>query len=480
MPLVGRELMPLIDTGIFLINFEAEPDTNEAQMQRIATEVDAAIRAAVPTDWLISSSTVVGSEPGVRAFGAARTFQQGQSTINLVDRFSRDKSTYELEQAVRERVRAIPGLITANVGEYGATPLSSIRGSVDVMITGPDWQVMERLSEVRGLTGVERSWQGHSRRVQLDVDPLQAHHFGLSADAIAKQVAAAVGGVPGGRLGVPGENPIPVSVRLKADERSNPEMIAGLPIRTPDGKLIPLSNLARVSIEHAPASHTHQALQPTVDVIGYRRNVALTHLQENVELALAGLELPRGYAISHEGEIKQMGESFGRLVKALVLGLALLYLTLAVIFRSFLRPLAILVTMPLALTGAAWAMMITGKHGCMPSFMGLILLMGIVVNNGILLVDFIRVALAGSKPLSDAILRAVQLRTRPILMTAGSTIVGMIPIAMEWAVGIERLSPLAVVFIGGLLAGTFLTLLVVPVLFHLLESGRTEMVSVRV
>jgi len=117
-------------------------------------------------------------------------------------------------------------------------------------------------------------------------------------------------------------------------------------------------------------------------------------------------------------------------------------------------------------------MMLADKHGCMPSFMGLILLMGIVVNNGILLVDFIQTALARGADLDDAILQAVRLRTRPILMTAGSTIVGMIPIAMEWAVGIERLSPLAVVAIGGLIAGTFLTLLVVPVLFHALEHRR--------
>jgi len=149
-----------------------------------------------------------------------------------------------------------------------------------------------------------------------------------------------------------------------------------------------------------------------------------------------------------------------------------LYLSLLVIFHSSLRPLAIMGTLPLALIGGAWGMMLADKHGCMPSFMGLILLMGIVVNNGILLVDFIQVALADGKPLDEAILEAVRLRTRPILMTAGSTIVGMIPIAMEWAVGIERLSPLAVVAIGGLLAGTFLTLLVVPVLFHALESGR--------
>jgi multidrug efflux pump subunit AcrB len=105
--------------------------------------------------------------------------------------------------------------------------------------------------------------------------------------------------------------------------------------------------------------------------------------------------------------------------------------------------------------------------------------MGIVVNNGILLVDFIQEALAKGRPLREAIVQAVQLRTRPILMTAGATIVGMMPIALEWAVGIERLSPLAVVAIGGLIAGTFLTLLVVPVLFHALESGRRRMTKVQ-
>ncbi len=481
MPLVGRELMPLMDTGIFLVNFESEPDTNEAQMQRIAAEVDGAIRAAVPGDWLISNSTVVGSEPGVRAFGAARTFQQGQSTVNLVDRFSREDSIYAIEERVRAGLRAIPGLISATVSEYGASPLASIRGSVDVMISGPDWPVLDRLGEevlarlatVPGLTGLERSWQGGSRRVRLDVDSLQANHFGLSVDAIAGQLAAAVGGVSGGRLRVAGENPIPVWVRLESDERNDPEMLAGLPIRAPDGRLVPLGNLARVTIEHAPATHTHQALTPTLDIVGYRRDIAITHLQANVDRALEGIELPRGYTLSQEGEIAQMNESFVRLVRALGLGVALLFLSLAVTFRSFLRPVAIMATLPLSLIGAAWAMMIAGKHGCMPSFMGLILLAGIVVKNGILLVDFIQVALEKGVALREAILQAVELRTRPILMTAGSTIVGMIPIAMEWAVGIERLSPLAVVAIGGLIAGTFLTLLVVPVLFHALESARS-------
>jgi len=226
---------------------------------------------------------------------------------------------------------------------------------------------------------------------------------------------------------------------------------------------------------HAPSAETHEALQPTVDVLGYRRNIAVTHLNDNVRAALANLELPRGYRIRYEGEFKQMGESFVRLGRSLALGLALLYIMLVITFRSFLDPLAVMATLPLAVIGAAWGMMIADKHGCLPSFMGLILLMGIVVNNGILLVDFTKVALAEGKSLRDALLQAVELRARPILMTAGASAVGMVPIALEWAVGIERLSPLAVVAIGGLVAGTFLTLLAVPVLFHLLESARIRL-----
>lgn len=210
----------------------------------------------------------------------------------------------------------------------------------------------------------------------------------------------------------------------------------------------------------------------TVDVIGYRRNIAVTALDQHVTEALKGLQLPRGYTISDEGEMKEMNESFARLGQSLAFGIVLLAVVLVIAFRSFITPIAILVTLPLSVIGAAWAMLIADKHGCMPSFMGLILLMGIIVKNGILLVDFAQEALGRGVPLKQAILQAVDLRTRPILMTAAAAAVGMVPVAFEWAVGLERLSPLAVVAIGGLIVGTFLTLLIVPVLLFLLLKRR--------
>lgn len=480
MPVVGRELMPLMDTGITQISFEVQPDTDAEAMQAIARDVDSAIRASVKPEWLISISTVVGAEPRDKSFGAARTFQQGMATANLVDRFHRDATLFQLNQAIQRRVRAIPGVINANAVAYGATPLSSIRGTVDLMVSGPDWQVLDRIADdlqhrlqkVGGLNGFERIWQGDAKRLQLDVDAAKASSYGLTPGAIAQQVAAQVNGIPGGSLRVPGENGIPVWVRLRGDQRSDPAALAALNVTAPGGAIVPLAQVATVKTVFAPTAYTHQNLQRTVDVIGYRRDIAVTALDAHVAEAIKDVQLPRGYTISNEGEIKEMNESFTRLGQSLALGIVLLAAVLVIAFRSFVSPIAILVTLPLAVTGAAWAMMIAGKHGCMPSFMGLILLMGIVVKNGILLVDFAQAALARGVPLKEAILQAVNLRTRPILMTAAAAAVGMVPVAFEWAVGLERLSPLGVVAIGGLIAGTFLTLLIVPVLLYLLLRRR--------
>ena len=480
LPVVGRELMPLMDSGITQISFEAQPDTGAAAMRRIAAAVDGAIRASVPPAWLVSTSTVVGAEPQDKSFGAARIFSQGVATVNLVDRFHRSESIFRINRDIQRRVRAIPGIIDANAVVYGATPLSSIRGTVDLMVSGPDWRVLDalarqleqRLARVGGLTGFERSWQGDSTRLQLDVDRARASSYGLTPAAIAQQVAAQVHGVPGGLLRVAGEDSVPVWVRLRGDQRSSAPAVDALAITAPGGAVVPLAQLARVRTVYAPTTYTHQNLQRTVDVIGYRRDIAVTSLDAHVAEALQGLQLPRGYTLSDEGEIREMNASFIRLGQSLALGIVLLAVVLVIAFRSFVTPIAILATLPLAVIGAAWAMLIADKHGCMPSFMGLILLMGIIVKNGILLVDFAQQALRRGVPLKQAILQAVDLRTRPILMTAAAAAVGMVPVAFEWAVGLERLSPLAVVAIGGLLAGTFLTLLIVPVLLFLLLRKR--------
>ncbi|WP_246540301.1 efflux RND transporter permease subunit [sulfur-oxidizing endosymbiont of Gigantopelta aegis] len=485
MKLLGREIMPLMDTGISKITFEAQADTDDKAMKKIIKQVEAIIEQEIPAPWIISYSAVIGSEPGVKSFGAKRLLQQGEVTLNLIDRFHRTQDLYTINEALRHKLRKIPGLITANVSVFGSTPLSSISANVDVMIKGPDPAILSRLADevitrlqtVNGLTGIERSWQNHATKIELNVDPALARLNGLSASSIAQQVAEAVGGISGGRLRVMGEDPIPVWVRIKDGQRNHAIDLNALPIRSKEGTFIPLASVAKPRLISTPTAETHQYLEPTIDILAWRRNISITSLHDNVTEALADLKLPRGYNIYYEGEYKQLSESFSRLAKSFVLGLMMLYLMLSVTFRSFLDPLAIMASLPLAVIGAAWGLLLSNKFGSMPSFMGLILLMGIVVNNGILLIDFTKVAMQKGVDIKQALLDAVEKRTRPILMTAISSAVGMIPLAMEWAVGIERLSPLAVVAIGGLLTGTFLTLLAVPVFYSLLVSLRHKLLT---
>lgn len=166
-----------------------------------------------------------------------------------------------------------------------------------------------------------------------------------------------------------------------------------------------------------------------------------------------------------------MRDSFGRLGKAMLLAVIFLYFALVPTFRSFSEPIMIMIAIPVAFIGVSWSMLITGRHFCMPASIGMILLAGITVNNSILQLNFINTARQEGKTLDEAIEGAIFTRTRPILMTALSTIVGMLPIAAERAaIGLERLSPLAVVSIGGFMVSTLLTLVYVPIFYTLFEN----------
>lgn len=478
MPLIGRDLMPPMDTGIFRVTFEAYPNTSLREAEALLSRVEQVIREQPGVTMMAST---LGSEPGVLSFGSGRNPQQAFITVHLVNRFQRKQTMWEIEEAIQRQLLRIPGIRFPAVFDYGATPLSSIRSTVDFMISGPDPRVLaqlqkevtQRLGTVGGLKAVVPTWTLDRLEYRYLPDPNQLSLYGVDAAAVAAQVSAQVKGFPATLFRVPGQDSFAVWVQAEAGRRETPFDLETLPIQTPRGP-VPLSALGRIEGTLVPTLHTRQDLQPTVDVLGYRSTAAVTHINANAAKALEGLHLPPGYTITDEGERKTMDEAFSALMKALLLGLVLLYFSLVPAFRSFLHPLTIMVAIPLGVIGAAWAMLVTGKHSCMPSFMGMILLAGIVVKNSILLVDFILEARARGENLRDALVGSVRVRTRPILMTAVGTSVGMLPIALEWAIGLERLSPLAVVAIGGLMVSTFLTLIYVPVFYELFEAAQSK------
>jgi multidrug efflux pump subunit AcrB len=475
MPLIGRDLMPPMDAGIVKVAFETDANSSLAATEAALARMEH-ILCARPE--VTSVSSVVGSEPAVLSFGGGRLPQQGVMTVHLVDRFHRTASIWDIEAAVRPQLQRIQGVRAVDVYDFGATPLSTIRAPIDVMIAGPDIDTLDRLGteverrlreRVRGLTSVSRSWHADSVEQQFVADADTLALYGISPAALAGQLQASVRGGAASAFRVPNEDGLPIWVQMKGPARTSTSALASYPVMTSRGP-VPLATLGRFIARPAPAVITRQGLQRTLDVQAYRGRVPISHLQEDVDAALKDLALPPGYAISQEGEIKQMDESFRGLLTALALGLVLLYFSLVPAFRSWLHPLTIMSAIPLALIGALWSMLAFNKHSCMPSFMGLILLAGIVVKNSILLIDFIIEARGRGESLQDALVGSVRVRTRPILMTAVGTAVGMLPIAGEWAIGLERLSPLAIAAIGGLLVSTFLTMIYVPVFYSLFED----------
>lgn len=478
MPLVGRELVPSMDTGIIKVDFEADTDASITETNRIAKQMEAFV---LQTPGLESISTIIGSEPGLVSFGSGKLPQSGNMTVRLVDRFHRPQTTWQIEENLRQKFSTIPGVKYVNVYGFGATTLSSIKAPVDVMVSGPDRAVLNQIGEevyqkllqVPGLTTVSRSWSYDKKEVIFTANKERCAFYEISPLTVSRQIAEAVHGTAASVYRIDQEDGIGFRVQYPTEKRDDAGKLKDMLINTTKGN-IPLTSLGSLTYKSSPTLFTRQTLQNTLDIYGYREKEAtITHLDDGVQKALSDIKLPAGYSFSQEGDLKPMMGSFGALSAALAVGLILLYFSLVPTFRSFLHPLTIMSAIPLGMIGVAWSLLAAGKHSSMAAFTGMILLDGIVVKNSILLIDFIIEARAKGSSTKQAIIDSVRMRTRPILMTACGTAAGMLPIALEWAVGLERLSALAVVTIGGLIVSTLLTLIYVPIFYTLFEDAKS-------
>ena len=475
MGIVGRDLMPPMDTGIVKVRVETESDFSVPRTEALLSSIEAIVSEQ---EGVLEQLSYIGSEAGLISFGNGRTSQQIDMTINYIDRFHRDETVWELEDVLRREIHNLAGVKFVDVTEFGATPLSSIAATVDVQITGNDFEtldqvgteVAQQLTKRPGFTSVSRSWAMDRAEYHLVFDRHEVARHGLTPVDVSYQVAIASRGVPVSVMRTFNQDGVNIRFRLDTSSRESMDRLLSIPIQTPAGIQVPLGGLARAEKVFVPSVITRSGLAYTTNVYGLRAKSPVSFLYDQRNAAVAMVDVPAGVTISSQGEMKQMNESFGRLAKALLVSVILLYFTFVIIFRSYIEPVVIMISIPFAAIGGVWGLLIVDKHGCMPAFMGFILLTGVIVNNAILLLDFVKIYRREGHELVDAVKMAIRVRTRPILMTATTTIVGMIPIAAEQAIGLERLSPLAVVAIGGLIVGTFLTLIYVPVLYILQEK----------
>lgn len=473
-PTVGREIMPPMDTGIVKGSITADSNLSIEEMEKIVQSIS---KILTQDKRVIMYSIGVGSEPGIFTMGEAENPQTINLTIHYIDRFHRKKNIWEIEKELREKIWQIPNLKYVHIFDYGATPLSTIRGNLDAMLSGDSLEELDKLGQsllnlayqTKGLVSVSRKWDMDKEVYNLKIDNQKALFYGLTPYNIVAQLTAKIRGIPISYFNVSNENSLKIRFVYRKEQRSDILDLNSLYLDSPRGK-IPLLAISEIEKQKEPTIITRQGLKYTLDIIGYRETTAISHIMNSFTEVLqkAKFKLPAGYSLSQEGDVKMMMDTILRIVKALLLGMLLLFFTLAPAFRSFLAPVAVIVAIPLSLIGSAWSILAMGYHQSMPGLMGTILLAGIITKNSILLIDFIDMAIKEGKTLERAILESINIRTRPVLMTAFGTAVGMIPIALGWALGLERLAPLGTVAIGGLIFGSFLTLIYVPLFYYYL------------
>jgi len=474
-PLIGGELMPLMDTGIVNIDFETPSDFPPARVEAVLAEIEAVVHAE--TD-VVSLSSTVGSEPGQTSFGGGgSTAQSGKIKVTLVDRTQRDDDIWTIQDRWRKRLSDIAGIRSFRVMEYGATPLSTTRAPLDIIISGADARILDELAAqtlqvldgTPGLVDVRRSWSIDKRDCRIVVDPDLAELYQLSPPRIAEELRMAVKGVSATAMRLQGALDIPVTVRHREANIEFPGQLRDLYLESPLGQ-VPLRVLADIVPHRTQPFVSRENLLPTIDITGTNRGYTIGHVTGMVKKRLAQLDVPRGYQVELAGTAVDMQVGQQEMGKALVIGIALLFILLVAMFKSFLHPFTIMAAIPLAVAGGFWGLLIFDKPMCKPAMMGMILLGGTIVNNSILLLDFIISARKRGMRRDEAITEAVRLRLRPVLMTTASTIVGLLPLIFEMAVGLERMSPIGIVAACGLLLGTVLTMVVIPVLYSSLDS----------
>lgn len=474
-PLLGGELMPLMDTGIVNLDFETPSDYTPRQVESTLSRIETMV---YETPGVLTLSSVVGSEPGEISFGGGgSTAQSGRITVTLVDRTKREDDIWKIQDEWRGRLRKISGVQEFTVAEYGATPLSTTRAPLDIIISGPDPRVLDSLAGdvllalngTPGLVDVNRSWRIDKRDCRIEVNPDLSELYHVSPAEVANELRTAVKGIAATSMRLSGYLDIPITVQYQGADIEFPSQLRDVYLDTPMGQ-VPLRSLAEIYPHRTQPFVTREELLPTIDITAVNRRYTIEQVSGMVKEKLAGLKPPAGYSVQLEGSAVDMKVGQQEMGRALMVGFVLLFILLVAMFKSFLHPFTIMAAIPLAVAGGFWGLLLFDKPMCNPAMMGMILLGGTIVNNSILMLDFIINARASGMPRDEAIMQSVRLRLRPILMTTVSTIIGLTPLIFEMAVGLERMSPLGIVAASGLLVGTFLTMIVIPVVYSLLDG----------
>jgi HAE1 family hydrophobic/amphiphilic exporter-1 len=481
-PLVGTEFFPEVDSGEVEVVLEMQQGTRVEVTAGITQEMLKAVNAIpeMQASYALAGQTQKGF---LTALGFEEGTNIGRIGGRLVEKEERSRHAKEIASELREQAMKLPGVEKFSASAVSAIQKAFLGGgrAISIDILGHDIEMTNKVAaEIRrivettpGAVDVSVSRKKPRPEVQVRLDRDKAASLGLNVALVADALRTNYYGFDDTKFREAGDD-FDIELRLKKDQRETIRGIGETPITTLTGQTIKLRNVASVREAFGPVEIERKNRTRVTKVQAGVQGRVLGDVVRDVREKMASLDLPPGISIEWGGEVEEQRKAFRDLTLLLILGIALVYMVMAGEFEDFVDPFIIMFSVPFAFVGVIWAFVVTATPLNLMSFIGVIMLMGIVVKNAIVLVDYTKQLRAGGMTLNEAIVTGGKTRLRPVLMTSLTTIFGMLPLALSRGEGSEIWNALGITVIGGLLVSGLVTLILVPLLYSLVHRDRME------
>ncbi len=477
-PFLGTEFLPNVDQGSFVLQVTTKPGSTLESTEATAAEIQRLLSADRDVENVFVSIGYDRKEKMEKALGG---LEGNIARITVTLKQGRARSLQEIVAAIRPRLSQIDGAEIEYVLNQDVTQLLrqkqtapeilEVRGADLGTIRSLTEEIIQKIKRVKGLEDVQSSVQAEAPELQLVVDRQKAARYQLTIKDVADAVKTAMEGRAATTYREEDQE-VDITVRLQDKDRKSVSDLERVIIHTPSKSDIPLKEVAEIKRGVRLREIERRDLNRVAVISGNPSGTSFGQVMEKVKGTLKGIRLPSDHYVVFSEQQEEMDQSFRNLAFALSLSVLFVYMLLASLFESLMYPFIILFAVPLAVVGVFLILFFTGTSISLGVYIGAIMLGGIVVNNSIILVDYMNTLRKRGIPRMEAIVEGGKARLRPILMTAITTILGLLPLAVGLGRGSEIRVPLALTVIGGLTTSTFMTLIVVPVVYSMIEDLR--------
>ncbi|MEG2666045.1 MAG: efflux RND transporter permease subunit, partial [Bacteroidales bacterium] len=473
---VGTDFMPQTDESRFSAVIELATGLRVEESLKIAAELENLLKERYPEVKIVSSSTGADEDGGFSSlFG-----DNGTNTINLTIRIcdlkDRKRSVFEIADDFRSQLADFPEIIDYTVSTEGSGSMGGGGNNVSIEVYGYDLnttnkvaqELKEKISTIEGARDIKISRKKDKPELEVKLDKEKMAQHGLSTASVASALRNRVGGLTSSKFRELGKES-DIIVRFEERDRNNVDNIEDVSITTPKGEQIKLNELGTVREYWGPPNIERKRRERVVKVDVTPVGVSLGELAASIQKKVKEeVQIPSDVLINYAGAYEDQQDSFRDMMTLMILIVCLVFIVMASQFESFSKPFIIMMAIPFALSGVAIALFITGTSLNMIASLGAILLVGIVVKNGIVLVDYINLMRDRGYELKEAIALSGKSRLRPVLMTTATTILGMLPMAFSIGEGSEMWAPMGITVVGGLTVSTIVTLVIVPIAYAMM------------